>query len=203
LDEIILIGAGGHARACIDVIELSGRFKLAGLIEKEKVNNQKNLGYPIIGTDNDLKDLRQKYDYALITVGQIKSPKIRIRLYDILNQLNYFLPSIISPKAYVSKHAQIEAGAIIMHGAIVNARAKIGKNCIINNTALIEHDAIIGDHCHIATGAIVNGEVSVGSESFVGSGVVTKQCISIGNNCIIGAGAILNSDVEPNQLIKK
>lgn len=203
MDEIILIGAGGHARACIDVIELSGRFKLAGLIEKEKVNNQKNLGYPIIGTDNDLQDLRQKYDYALITVGQIKSPKIRIRLYDILNQLNYFLPSIISPKAYVSKHAQIEAGAIIMHGAIVNARAKIGKNCIINNTALIEHDAIIGDHCHIATGAIVNGEVSVGSESFVGSGVVTKQCISIGNNCIIGAGAILNSDVEPNQLIKK
>mgnify|MGYP006435809333 FL=1 len=176
---------------------------MAGLIEKEKVNNQKNLGYPIIGTDNDLQDLRQKYDYALITVGQIKSPKIRIRLYDILNQLNYFLPSIISPKAYVSKHAQIEAGAIIMHGAIVNARAKIGKNCIINNTALIEHDAIIGDHCHIATGAIVNGEVSVGSESFVGSGVVTKQCISIGNNCIIGAGAILNSDVEPNQLIKK
>ena len=202
MDEIILIGAGGHARACIDVIELSGRFKLAGLIEKEKVNNQKNLGYPIIGTDNDLKDLRQKYDYALITVGQIKSPKIRIRLYDILNQLNYFLPSIISPKAYVSKHAQIEAGAIIMHGAIVNARAKIGKNCIINNTALIEHDAIIGDHCHIATGAIINGEVSVGNETFIGSSAVTKQAISIGKKCVIGAGVVLKNNIESNKVVK-
>ena len=201
MDEIILIGAGGHARACIDVIELSGKFKLAGLIEKAEVNSQKNLGYPIIGTDNDLQDLRQKYDYALITVGQIKSPKIRIRLYDILNQLDYFLPCIISPKAYVSKHAQIKAGTIIMHGAIVNASAKIGKNCIINNKVLIEHDAIIGDHCHIATGAIVNGKVSVGCESFVVSRVVTKQCITIGNNCVIGAGAILKNDVEPNQLI--
>ena len=91
MDEIILIGAGGHARACIDVIELSGRFKLAGLIEKENVNNQKNLGYPIIGTDNDLKDLRQKYDYALITVGQIKSPALRINLFNMA-----FFPLVVN-----------------------------------------------------------------------------------------------------------
>ena len=202
MNEIILIGAGGHARACIDVIEQSGQFKIAGLVEKGKLNNKENLGYPIIGTDDDLQNLRQKYSHSLITVGQIKSPKIRIKLYQLLKELDFTLPVIVSSQAYVSKHAQIGEGTIIMHGVIINANAKIGNNCIINNRALIEHDAVIGDHCHIATGAIINGEVSVENETFIGSGAVTKQAISIGKNCVIGAGVVLKNDIESNKVVK-
>jgi sugar O-acyltransferase (sialic acid O-acetyltransferase NeuD family) len=202
MNEIILIGAGGHARSCIDVIELSGLFKIAGLVEKGKLNNKENLGYPTVGTDDDLQNLRQKYSHSLITVGQIKSPETRMRLYQLLKGMDYTLPVIISPRAYVSKHAQIGEGTIIMHGAIVNANAEIGQNCIINNKALIEHDVVIDDHCHIATCAIVNGAVTVGNGSFIGSGAVTKQSISIGNNCIIGAGVTLKSDIESDQVIK-
>ena len=202
MDKILLIGAGGHARSCIDIIETVGQFKIAGVVEKDENMTNANLGYPIIGTDNDLDNLRKKYDYALITVGQIKSPAIRIKLFQLLKELDFTLPAIISPHAYVSKHAQIGEGSIIMHGAIVNANAKIGINCIINNKSLIEHDAVIGDHCHIATGAIINGEVSVGNETFIGSGAVTKQCISIGNNCIVGAGVTLKSNVNSKQVIK-
>jgi len=202
MDEIILVGAGGHARSCIDVIELSGQYKIAGLIEKDKKNRQENLGYPIFGTDDDLENLRQKYSHALVTVGQIKSPATRIKLFQQLQKMNYTLPVVISPKAYVSKHAQIGDGTIVMHDAMVNAKVKVGKNCIINNKALIEHDVIIGNHCHIATGAIVNGEVKVGSESFIGSGAVTKQSVVIGSRCVIGAGAIIKTDIELNQVIK-
>ena len=202
MDKIILVGAGGHARACIDVIEMAGQLKIEGLIEKEKTDKQENLGFPVIGTDDDLQALRHKYSNALITVGQIKASDTRIRLFQLLNQLDYTTPIIISPSAYVSKNAQIGEGTIVMHGTIVNANASIGKNCIINNQALIEHDAIIGDHCHIATGAIVNGEVSVGDQSFIGSGTITKQGISIGSYCVIGAGVVLKSDVASNQVIK-
>ena len=202
MNEIILIGAGGHARSCIDVIELSGLFKIAGLVEKGKLNNKENLGYPIIGTDDDLQNLREKYSHSLITVGQIKSPETRMRLYQLLKGMDYTLPIIISPRAYLSKHSQIGEGTIVMHDVMVNANARIGKNCIINNKVLIEHDVVIGDHCHISTGAVVNGEVSVGNGSFFGSGVVTKQSISIGNECVIGAGAVIKTDVESNQVIK-
>jgi len=202
MDKILLIGAGGHAVACIDVIETANLFEIAGLIEKDESLTDANLGYPIIGFDDDLLDLRQQYNHALITVGQIKSSKVRLKLYQRLKELDFSLPTIISPRAYVSKHAQIGEGTIVMHGSIVNANAKIGNNCIINNKSLIEHDAVIGDHCHIATGTIINGEVSVGNETFIGSGSITKQCISIGNNCVIGAGVILKNDVNPNQVIK-
>ncbi|MDB4794728.1 acetyltransferase [bacterium] len=202
MNEIILIGAGGHARACIDVIEQTERYKVAGLVEKDKVSSQEKLGYPIIGKDDDLFELRQKYSNALITVGQIKSPKIRVKLFQLLQKMGYTLPVIVSPSAYVSKHTQIAEGTIVMHHAIVNANARIGNNCIINNKTLIEHDARIGDHCHIATGAIVNGGVNVGKESFIGSGAISKQYVSIGNNCVIGAGVTIKSDVESNQIVK-
>ena len=202
MDKILLIGAGGHACSCIDVLEEENQFKIAGLIEKGESISNESLGYPVIGTDDDLKVLRQQYKNALITVGQIKSPKIRIKLYQLLKELDFTLPVIVSSQAYVSKHAQIGEGSIIMHGVIVNANAKIGNNCIINNRALIEHDAVIGDHCHIATGAIINGEVSVENETFIGSGTVTKQAISIGKNCVIGNGVVLKNDIESNKVVK-
>ena len=202
MDKILLVGAGVHARSCIDVIETVNEFEIAGLVEKDESMTNMNLGYPIIGTDDNLDNLRKNYDYALVTVGQIKSPAIRLKLYQSLKELDFTLPTIISPKSYVSKHAQIGKGSIVMHGSIINANAKIGNNCIINNHSLIEHDVIIGDHCHIATGAIINGEVFVGNETFIGSGTVIKQCISIGNNCIVGAGIVLKNDIKHNQTLK-
>ena len=202
MDEIILIGAGGHARACIDVIELAGTFKIAGLVAKDEADFNENIGYPIIGTDQDLQDLRGDYKLALVTVGQIKSAATRIRLFNKLNDLKYELPVIISPRSYVSSNCKIGAGTIIMHDAVVNTKAKVGNNCIINNKALIEHDAIVGDHCHIATGAIINGEVAVGNETFIGSGALTRQAISIGENCVIGAGVVLKNDIESNKVVK-
>ena len=71
MDKIILIGAGGHARACIDVIEQENRYEIAGLIEKDHSTTENNIGYLVIGVDNDLATLRSKYTYSLVTVGQI------------------------------------------------------------------------------------------------------------------------------------
>ena len=131
MDKILLVGAGGHAHSCIDVLEEENQFEIAGLIEKGEDKSNKSFGYPVIGNDDDLKVLRQQYENALITVGQIKFPKIRIKLYQLLKKLDFILPIIISPHAYVSKHAQIGEGSIIMNEVIINANAKIGKNCII------------------------------------------------------------------------
>ena len=84
MDEIILVGAGGHTHACIDVIELTGQFKIMGFIEKNDIISQGNLGYSIIGIDDDLESIRKKYSYALITVGQIKSSNTRVELFQLL-----------------------------------------------------------------------------------------------------------------------
>ena len=202
MDEIILIGAGGHARACIDVIEIEGRYHIAGLVEKDDSCSRNQLGYTVIGTDDDLLELRKKYENALITVGQIKSASVRVKLFKLLSEFGYNLPVIVSPRAHVSPNSIVSSGTIVMHDVIINSNAEIGKNCIINNKALVEHDAVIGDHCHIATGAIINGNVAIGCESFIGSGAITKESITIGINCVVGAGVVLKTNIAANQLIK-
>ena len=194
-EKIILIGGGGHCKSCIDVIEQAGKYQIAGIVDVPEKLHQKILSHEIIATDDDLPGLVKEFNYFLITVGQIKSPAKRIEIYKTLKELGSELPVIISPLAYVSKHARIEEGTIVMHYALVNAGAKIGKNCIINTRALIEHDAIIGDHCHIATGAIINGGVKVGSGTFFGSNAVCKEYIEIGENAVIGCGATIVKNI--------
>jgi len=185
---LILIGAGGHAHSCIDVIEQQGKYSIAGMVGMPDELLDSHLGYNVIGTDDDLPQLVMGYNYALISLGQILSSAGRERLYQQAINLGFKLPVIVAPTAYVSRHAIIGAGTIVMHGAIVNAGANVGANSIINNHALVEHDVVVEDHCHISTGAILNGGVNVGSGSFIGSGSVVKECVRIGRGCIVGMG---------------
>ena len=196
--SMILIGAGGHARACIDVIEQDGRYEIAGLVGLHEEMHTRHLGYAVIATDAELPQLAKDHEYALVAVGQVHSPDTRIRLFLRAVELGFVLPGIVSRTAHVATHASIGAGTIVMHGAIVNAGARVGRNCIINSTALVEHDAIVDDHCHISTGAIVNGNVSIGAGSFVGSGAVIKDGVSIGRNCVIGLGLSVRKDQADN-----
>jgi sugar O-acyltransferase (sialic acid O-acetyltransferase NeuD family) len=189
--EIILLGAGGHCRSCIDVIEAEGRFSIAGIVDQVEAGAPASIfGYPILGTDDDLPELHKQYAFALVTVGQIRTSAVRRRLFDQLKELGYELPTIISPHAYVSAHAQVAAGSIIMHHALVNAGASVGENCIINSKALIEHDVQVGADCHISTGSIINGGVDVGAGTFFGSNAVSVQEISIPAGSFVSAGCL-------------
>jgi len=190
--KIILVGAGGHCRSCIDVIEMEGRFSIAGVVDHAASKDESPvLGYSVLGTDEDLSSLRKQVDFALVTVGQIKTPAVRIRLFEHLNSFGFELPIVCSPRAYVSKHAEVGAGSIIMHDALINAGASVGENCIVNSKALIEHDSCVGAHCHISTGAIINGGVHVGAGVFFGSNALSVQGISIPERSFVRAGELV------------
>jgi sugar O-acyltransferase (sialic acid O-acetyltransferase NeuD family) len=201
-EDIILIGGGGHCRSCIDVIETSHKYRILGIIDLKGNQHKEILGYDIIGTDDDIPDLVKTCRNFLIAIGQIQSPKKRMQLFKKLKANGAFLPSIVSPLAYLSMHAEVAEGTIVMHHALINSGARIGKNCIINSKALIEHDVIVGDHCHISTGAILNGGVDVGAATLIGSGVVVKHGLEIGDNSIIGMGATVFRESPPHTVQK-
>ena len=190
--EILLIGGGGHCNSCIDVIETGGIFKIAGIIGPSGSNfPQSILGYKTIGSDEDLENLRKEYNYALVTVGQIRSPEIRQSLFSRLKDLKFKLPSILSPLAHVSKYTVIGDGTIVMHQAIVNAGAIIGKNCILNTKCLVEHDVQVGDHTHISTASVVNGDCLIGSRCFIGSNATIVNGINLLDGAFVKAGALI------------
>ena len=198
MKKIFLIGAGGHANSCIDVIESEKKYKIVGLVSNNLENKTK---HKIICNDHEINKKLNKYNYAHVAIGQIKNSNIRKKFFNLLIK-NYVLPVIKSPNAYISKYCKIDKGTIIMHKANVNINCKIGKNCIINSNSLIEHDVTIGDHCHVSTGSIINGNVNVGNDTFIGSGAIIYQNITIGNNSIISAGKVIKKDVPNNTIVK-
>jgi len=199
--KIILIGGGGHCRSCIDVIQQEGRFSIAGIVDTEEKLSRLVSGYEIIATDNDLPHLVSKYQYFMITIGQIKRPEKRIGLFEKIRNLGGDFPTIVSPHAYVSANARVGDGSIVMHHAIINTGASVGANCIINTGALIEHGTRVGDHCHIATRAVLNGDVRIGNGSFVGSNAVVRENIEVGENVLIGCGSKVIRNISKGQCL--
>ena len=188
--NIVLIGGGGHCISVIDIIENENKYNILGILDS---NNKENnlLDYKILGGDNLIPELVNENTYFLITIGQIKNYASRKKIAKYLTENNAKFATIISSKAYVSKHACIEQGTVIMNNAIVNAKSKIGKNCIINTMSNIEHGVTIGDFCHISTCAVVNGDSVIESGTFVGSNATISNGITIKENSIISAGKFI------------
>jgi len=189
---LILIGGGGHCKSCIDVIEQTKQFELVGILDKQERVGQSVLGYEIIGTDELIHKLVIKGHEFLITIGQIQTSQPRQVLFAKLEACQARLATIISPRAYVSQHAIVEEGTIVMHDVLINADARIGKNCVINSKALIEHDVVIEDHCHISTSAVINGGVVLKEGTFFGSNAVSKEYVNTENEAFIRAGSLFS-----------
>ena len=192
---LILIGGGGHCKSVIEVAESAG-YEIKGILDMpDEVEKEVLPGHKVIGTDDEIPQYVEECDF-IITVGFIKNPALRIKLYNKVKAAGGRLATIIASTAHVSKYAELGEGTVIMHHAFVNAGAKIGDNCIINTFVNIEHDAEVGNQCHISTGTMVNGECKIGENCFIGSQSVCANCIEIASDIIVGAGSVVRKSIR-------
>lgn len=192
---LILIGGGGHCKSVIEVAESAG-YEIKGILDMpDEVGKEVLPGHKVIGTDDEIPQYVEECDF-IITVGFIKNPALRIKLYNKVKAAGGRLATIIASTAHVSKYAELGEGTVIMHHAFVNAGAKIGDNCIINTFVNIEHDAEVGNQCHISTGTMVNGECKIGENCFIGSQSVCSNCIEIASDIIVGAGSVVRKSIR-------
>lgn len=192
--NLILIGGGGHCKSVIDVAESAG-YNILGVLDMPKEVGKSILDYKVIGTDDDIPQYIDKTEF-IITVGFIKNPAIRVRIYNKVKETGGKLATIVASTAHVSRYASLGDGTVVMHQAVVNAGAKVGDNCILNSFCNIEHDVVIGDQCHVSTGTMVNGDCKVGDRVFIGSQSVLANGISIGNDIIVGAGSVVRKSIS-------
>lgn len=192
---LILIGGGGHCKSVIEVAE-SADYEIKGILDMpDEVGKEVLPGHKVIGTDDEIPQYVEECDF-IITVGFIKNPALRIKLYNKVKAAGGRLATIIASTAHVSKYAELGEGTVIMHQAFVNAGAKIGDNCIINTFVNIEHDAEVSNQCHISTGTMVNGECKIGENCFIGSQSVCANCIEIASDIIVGAGSVVRKSIR-------
>jgi sugar O-acyltransferase (sialic acid O-acetyltransferase NeuD family) len=209
LRKLVLLGGGGHCKSVIDVAEQAG-YSIIGILDTPDKVGTSVLGYNVLGSDSDMIRFVDKAEF-LVTVGQIKDVSLRIRLHNEVLSKGGTLATVISPRAYVSKHSLIGIGSVVMHNAFINSEVKVGMGCILNTAAHIEHDVSVGDYCHISTGAILNGNCTIGDGVFIGSNAVIANGIEICSYTLVGAGSMVNRRLiesgiyfgNPARLIKK
>lgn len=201
--KVIGIGAGGHAKVVLEILRLSGRFEVEGLLDVNTALWHKTVsGVVVLGGDDLLAELRTKgLRHVFIGVGSTRQMEPRRRLYLTARNLGLRAVNAIHPFSSVSAGVAMGDGVTIMAGAIINVDARLGENVIVNSGAVVEHDCTIGDHVHIATGAKLASTVQIGSGTHVGAGACIRQCVIVGQNVTVGAGAVVVHDVPDNVIV--
>lgn len=200
MEDIILLGGGGHCKSVIDTINKLGKYNIVGILDiKDKIGT-KIYNIEVIGTDDELiNHYNNGVKNAFISLGSIGDTKVRRKLNDNIKDVGMTLPSIIDPTAIIAENIKIGEGSFVGKGVILNCDSDIGANCIINSGVIVEHDCIIDDYAHIAPGATLSGGVNIGSDSHIGTNSAIIQNIVIGKNTIIGAGSVVLRDIGNNK----
>ncbi len=199
MEKYIVLGAGGHAKIVLDILESGGK-EIAGLTDA--VQTGKCLGYPILGPDSILEELKEQgINCAAMGIGNVGKPAIRDKVYNYAKELGFAFPNVIHPTSIVSASAHLEEGIVAAAGSVINPDARIGSLAIINTGAVVEHEVTLGYGVHVAPNATVLGAASVGDNTFCGAGSVILPMVHVGKNVIIGAGAVIREDVPDDSVI--
>lgn len=186
--KIALIGAGGHCKVVIDLIEELNQYEIIGIYDDNKEGFFEKI--KIIGK---LDTIDKKIENFFICIG---NDNIRKKIYEKFNYLHY--PILLHPSAIISKKTKLSNGTLVCAGAVVQTGVIINKQCIINTSCTIDHESYIDDFSNVSPNAVICGEVKIGKKTFIGANATIIQCIEIGNNCIIGAGSVIIRDVTDN-----
>ncbi|MBV4457365.1 acetyltransferase [Pseudomonas sp. COR58] len=189
--EVIVIGAGGHAKVCIELLQAQGDTVACCVGNPDSPDTC--VGIPVLKSDDHLSALfNEGYRRAFVAIG---ANAVRNKLAAKATALGFTLVNAVSPAATVSPSARLGAGVAVMAGAVINAEATIADLCIVNTGATIDHDCILGQAVHIAPQCALAGNVQVGDLSFIGVGSKIIPQIRIGESSMVGAGSVVISNV--------
>lgn len=195
--RLLLIGGGGHCRSILDCVISRGLYEKIGIVDFDQTVSA--LDISVVGTDDDLPQLlNDGWKNAFISVGSIGSTGLRRKLYRMVKQIGFSVPSIIDPTATISRDVIIGEGVFIGKGAIVNTGSRIGACAIVNTGSIIEHDCEVGAFAHVSPRATLCGQVNVGDDTHIGAGAVVCQGTRIGAYSIIGIGSVVVKDIPDN-----
>lgn len=201
MENIVIIGASGHARVVIDVIEKEGAFNIIGLIDAYQPTGTKMFDYEVLGEESALPALIGEYRIAggIVAIGDNWTRhKIVRRLLEIYPGFSFV--TAIHPSACVARGVTIGRGTVVMAGCVINSASQIGDFCIINTNSSIDHDNRISDYASVAPGATTGGDVALGRFSAISLGAKVVHGVAIGDHTVIGAGATLLDDVPSHSI---
>lgn len=191
-EEVILVGAGGHALSLAEF----GSDRILGYLA-----NEENPGMPgeWLGTDDVASRFAaegKRFHVAYVYSGLPLMERRRLIIENYRNAGGEFI-TMIAPTAIITPNSKIGVGCAVMQGAIIN-RATLHSHVIVNSGAIVEHDCVVGSNSFIGPGAVVGGFTTIGENCFIGLGARVGNGLVIGNNVTVAMGAIVSRNLmEP------
>jgi sugar O-acyltransferase (sialic acid O-acetyltransferase NeuD family) len=201
MKNIILIGGGNQAHYTIDIIEKEQKYNIVGIIDSVHEVGSKCFGYEILGRQEDVVEIINKYKVqgGLVTIGDNWIRHIVSN--QILNLApNFEFVNAIHPSVTIGSNVKLGVGITAMAGVIFNPKSEIGNFTFFATRAQVEHDCIISDFASISAGSITGGYVKLGKYSAITLGVTVFDRVEIGENTVVGAGSLVTKSLPDNVL---
>jgi sugar O-acyltransferase (sialic acid O-acetyltransferase NeuD family) len=199
--NILIIGASGHAKVIIDILEKENLYNVFGFIDTYKPKGKSIYGYEILGTEKDIPKIMFENDIygGIIAIGDNWVRKIvSDKVIELNNEFKFI--TTIHPDAIIGNDVQIGEGVVIMPGVIINSKAVIGKHCILNTKSFLGCCSKIYDYSSLGPSSLVDYDVVVKNNSAISLGVNIVNNIIIGENSVIGAGSLVLKNIANNKI---
>jgi sugar O-acyltransferase (sialic acid O-acetyltransferase NeuD family) len=201
MKRIVLFGGGNHVTYCLDIIEKQGLYEVVGITDPYIPIGTEIQGYPVIGKQEDLKELIEKYniDAGIVTIGDNWIRKIvKEKVVEIVPDFQFV--SAIHPSVVLGSNVSIGQGTVMMAGCIVSPNTTIGEFCFFATGAILEHDSIMHDFASLSAGSMTGGKVEIGEGAAITLSVTLFDRIKIGKHSVIGSGSLVTKDIPDNVL---
>ena len=182
--NVLLVGAGGHAKAVYEAVVASGDSVTAYADPRPATWLTTHHC-----SDDQTADREEPDTAVVIGIGGVKPESLRTRLLvlDRYIEKGRAAPTVMHRTACVSPTAVLGPGVTVLAGAVVQPAAEIGRGAIVNTRAVVEHDSTVGAGSHVAPGAIVLADCMIGECVMIGAGAVVLPASSVPDDTLIPA----------------
>lgn len=199
MKDIVIFGAGGHARELAQIIRDINRqaprsWNLLGFLVDAGATcvHDKPLPGPLLGGLPWLD--ANPTVHVIVAIGD---PVGRQAVVRRLLQQNANVPfaTLVHPRAWLADNALLGHGSVVFASACIQIDTAIGAHASINLGCTISHDCVLGDYVNLGPGVHLGGGCEIGQGADLGVGVSMRPQARAGAGCVIGAGAVVVADV--------
>lgn len=200
---LAIIGAGGHGREALDVVEALNeerpRFEPLGFVVEEGFGAPGAMvnGLPILGAFDWLRE----HARTVRVICAVGAPELRRRLVERAREARAEFCNLVHPSVTATRHVSFGTGVVVAAGSALTNRIRIGDHVHVNLHCTISHDCELGDFAYLAPGVRVTGRATLGEGCYVGAGAVIGDGRTVGAWSTVGAGAVVIDDVPADATV--
>lgn len=168
MEEVVLIGAGGHGKVVLDAILSNPQVNIKVIGFLDDGNIEEIAGIKKIGNIFEWKEYKDKKFH--IAIG---NNSFREKLAKEIGKER--LLTVVHKTAYISSMSKVKEGSYIGAMVVINPGSKIGRCSIINTGSIVEHDCEIGDYTHLSYRVLVGSESKISARTMIDMGRVLER----------------------------